>query len=166
MAFFLLPDDYMKASGIMDIVGGKAARIKRIWEIKSSKGNVQSFYVSQLMPGMTATVSNGDATIQMESAPNKVTRAERRKFNAGEVLIGELETEKLVSKNLLEWFGLPPTFTDQRVRYTYVCYAPHGFDTTTGTFVMVMGAPVNSGLDAEAVLKGLGLPKDSVAKPK
>lgn len=165
-AFFLLPDDYMEASGIMDLVAGKTVRIKRIWEIKSSKGNVQSFYVSQLTPGMTATVSNGTATIQMESAPNKVTRAERRKFNAGEVLIGELETEKLVSKNIVEWFGLPPTFTDQRVRYTYVCYAPHGFDTTTGTFVIIMGAPVNSGLDAGAVLKGLGMPKDSVANPK
>lgn len=165
-AFFLLPDDYMEASGITDLVGGKAARIKRIWEIKSSKGNVQSFYVSQLTPGMTVTVSNGTATIQMESARNKVTPAERRKLNAGEVLIGELETEQPVSKNIVKWFGLPPTFTDQRVRYTYIAYADHGFDTATRVFVIVLGAPVDSGLDADAVLKGLGMPKDNLPNPK
>lgn len=164
-AFFLLPDDYMEASGLMKVAGGKADRPKRIWEIKSSKGNVQSFYVSQLTPGMTVTVSNGNAVIDSDWARNKVTRAERRTLSAGEALIGELETEQPVTKNLVEWFGLPPAFTNQRVRYTLVGYAATGFDSSTAVVMIVLGTPVNSGLDAGAVLKGLGVTSVTISGP-
>jgi len=165
-SYFLFPEDYLKqVSGDVDATTliGQAARLlayrspnqevnrhektPRMWDVEKVKGDAQWFYVSQLTPGFIVKKWGDAPAVEEEYAPTKLTLAERRRTNAGEILLFELETVDSPPDKAIERFQMPPALRGQRIRYGWVVYAPQGFPTTEPVLNLVFATAANSGVD-------------------
>jgi len=148
--YFPHPDSYL-ADNLIRLRNGEQPR--PVWDLKGIKGDVRSFYSSQLSPGEGSNKSGTNVMIYEKWTPTKLIRAERRRIDSAGAILAELETQQPVDRKVGEKFGMPAGLAGQTTRFCYVVYAASGFVTAGSQIIVVWAGPANSETNSETILR-------------
>lgn len=155
-AAFPLPDSYTQRVA-KDLANG--IKPPRLWEIKEGDGNPTWFYASQLFGQYNIKSIHGGSEVEEEFNPVRVTRAEHKSLPGGEALLLELETDRPASDAALKRFHMPAGMKDQKVRFSWIQYAPGGIAAAQGVLSVVTAGGANSELTSDQLLAEIGSAK-------
>lgn len=153
---FQLPDAYAQRAA-KDIAKGN--KPPRLWDMKEGEGNPGWFYTSQLFGQYNIKAIHGGSEVSEEYQAVRVVRAEHKSIPGGDALVFELETERTANEQALKRFHMPPGMKDQRVRYTWIQYAPGGVAAGQGVLSVVTATGANSNLTADDLLTQISTAK-------
>ncbi len=146
---FPLPDAYSHRVS-KDLVNGTTP--PRMWEVKDGEGSATWFYTSQLFGQYNIRNVNGASEVQEEYMPARVLKAEHESVKGGDALVLELETEHPATEQALKRFHMPAGFKDQRIRFSWIQYAPGGVAAGQGVLSVVAATAANSDLTSTELL--------------
>jgi len=155
-AAFQLPDAYSQRAA-KDIAKGN--KPPRLWEMKEGEGNPGWFYTSQLFGQYNIKAIHGGSEVSEEYQSVRVLRAEHKSIPGGDALVFELETERPANEPAVKRFHMPPSMKDQRVRYTWIQFAPGGVAAGQGVLSVVTATSANSELTADDLLTQISTAK-------
>jgi hypothetical protein len=153
---FPLPDSYAQRAA-KDVA--KGVKPPRLWEMKEGDGNPTWFYTSQLFGQYDIKNIHGGSEVEEEFNPVRVTRAEHKSLPGGEALLLELETDHPPSDAALKRFHMPSGMKDQKVRFSWIQYAPGGITAAQGVLSVIAATGANSDLTSDELLTQIGSAK-------
>lgn len=153
---FPLPEAYAQRAA-KDVT--KGIKPPRLWEMKEGDGNPTWFYTSQLFSQYNIKSIHGGSEVEEEFNPVHVTRAEHTSLPGGEALLLELETDRPPSDAALKRFHMPAGMKDQKVRFSWIQYAPGGIAAAQGVLSVVAATGANSELTSDHLLAEIGSAK-------
>jgi len=131
----------------------KGSKPPKMWDLKDGEGNPVWFYASQLFEDYKMRGGTASSEITELYSPVRVTKAEQRAVQGGDLLLFEVETERPASDAALKKFHMPASYKDQRLRYGWIQFAPGGITSGQGVLAVGFAAGVNSGLTIDDVAK-------------
>ncbi len=155
-AVFPLPLPYTERAS-KDLV--KGVKPPKLWEMKEGDGNPAWFYASQLFDEYRMRDVGGSSEVTEQFVTVRVMKAEQRAVTGGDVLLFEVETDKVANDAALKRFRMPATLKDQRIRYGWVQFAPGGIASGGGVLSVGFAVPANSSLGIDEVAKHVSAAK-------
>jgi|SRR3974390_60281 len=137
----------------------KGTKPPKMSELKDGEGNPVWFYAGQLFDEYRMRNVGGSSEITEQFMPVRVTKAEQRTVQGGDVLLFEVETDKPASDAALKRSHLPANFKDQRIRYGWVQFAPGGIGSGQGVLSVAFAGAANSSLTIDEVVKQVSAAK-------
>lgn len=147
--YFPHPDSYL-AENLIRLRNGEQPR--PVWDLKGIKGDVRSFYSSQLSPGEGSNKSGTNVMIYEKWTPTRLIRAEKRRIDTAGAILAELETEEPVDRKVADKFGMPSDIAGQKTRFCYVVYSGSGFVRGGSQITFVWAGPSNSETNSQTIL--------------
>ena len=149
---FSLPTSYTDIAAKSLAKGDKPPKM---WEVKDGEGNPFWFYSSQLFEQYRVKSVGGSSEVKEEYVPVRVTKAEQRTVQGGDLLVFEVETDRPANEAAMKRFHMPAGLKDQKLRYGWVQFAPGGIASGQGVLSVAFAAPVTSGLTAGMVAEAI-----------
>ena len=155
-AEFPLPSHYTDRAA-KDLA--KGSKPPRMWDMKEGEGSPVWFYASQLFDEYRVKDAGGSSETKELFMPVRISKAEQRSISGGDVLLFEVETERLANDAAIKRFHMPGGLRDQRLRYGWIQFAPGGIASGQGVLSIGIAVPANSTLSVEEVVKQLSAAK-------